>query len=147
MRARNPVLWPKMGIQNRGFRALVQNFRKFVKWDYKKHTHAMSCRCAAHVDAQLSRAEHWIPIFDASFWPENVVSCPQCGHERNKIGDSVLCSRVSMDVLYFLTFSSPKPEHGIADFDASFWSENGVSCPQCGHERNKIGDSVLCPKP
>ncbi len=28
-------------------------------------------------------------------------------------------------------------------FDASFWSENGVSCPQCGHERNKIGDSVL----
>ncbi len=28
-------------------------------------------------------------------------------------------------------------------FDAPFWSENGVSCPQCGHERNKIGDSVL----
>ncbi len=25
-------------------------------------------------------------------------------------------------------------------FDASFWSENGVSC---SHERNKIGDSVL----
>ncbi len=28
-------------------------------------------------------------------------------------------------------------------FDAAFWSENGVSCPQCGHERNKIWDSVL----
>ncbi len=26
-------------------------------------------------------------------------------------------------------------------FDASFWSENGVSC---SHERHKIGDSVLC---
>jgi hypothetical protein len=26
-------------------------------------------------------------------------------------------------------------------FDASFWSEKGVSC---SHERNKIGDSVLC---
>ncbi len=35
------------------------------------------------------------PIFDASFWSENVVSCPQCGHERNKIGDSVLCYKAS----------------------------------------------------
>ncbi len=32
----------------------------------------------------------------------------------------------------------------IPDFDASFWSENGVSC---SHERNKIGDSVLCVTP
>ncbi len=32
-------------------------------------------------------------------------------------------------------------EHGIPDFDAPFWSENGGSCP---HERHKIGDSVLC---
>jgi hypothetical protein len=35
------------------------------------------------------------PIFDAPFWSENGVSCPQCGHERNKIGDSVLCRKVS----------------------------------------------------
>jgi hypothetical protein len=36
------------------------------------------------------------------------------------------------------------PDHGQSTespiFDASFWSENGVSCP---HERKKIGDSVI----
>ncbi len=43
-------------------------------------------------------------------------------------------------------------QHGLKQstespiLDASFWSENGVSCPQCGHERNKIGDSVLWTK-
>jgi energy-coupling factor transporter ATP-binding protein EcfA2 len=32
-------------------------------------------------------------------------------------------------------------------FDASVWSENGVSCPHCGHELKKIWDSVLCLRP
>jgi hypothetical protein len=70
MRARNPVYWPKRGIHNRGFRALM--------------------RCVGFsADATIQSTES--PIFDAPFWSENGVSCPQCGHERNKIGDSVLC--------------------------------------------------------
>jgi hypothetical protein len=34
----------------------------------------------------------------------------------------------------------PKQSTESPIFEASFWSENGVSC---SHERNKIGDSVL----
>ncbi len=80
----------------------------------------------------------------------------QCSDQKwaSKIGDSVLWSeRLGQryeDILMQSPMRYPKtrqslvrPEHGIPDFDASFWPENGVSCPQCGHERNKIGDSVL----
>jgi hypothetical protein len=84
------------------------------------------------------------PILDASFWSENGVSC---SHERNKIGDAVLW----FDALHFCKIfarwvylnTRMRTEHGIPDFWCIIWSENGVSCPQCGHERNKIGDSVL----
>jgi hypothetical protein len=78
------------------------------------------------------------PIFDAPVWSENEVSCPQCGHERNEIGDSVLWV-----ASYYIITNCCMQSTESPIFDASFWSENGVSCPQCGHERNKIGDSVL----
>jgi hypothetical protein len=46
-----------------------------------RHTHRRHCHSAQSTES---------PIFDASFWSEIGVSCPQCGHERNKIGDSVI---------------------------------------------------------
>ncbi len=52
----------------------------FARWAYKNAN--------ARNDTTMQSTES--PIFDASFWSENGVSCPQCGHERNKIGDSVL---------------------------------------------------------
>ncbi len=45
---------------------------------------------------------------------------------------------IGFDTLYFVKYLQQSTESPI--FDASFWSENGVSS---SHERNKIGDSVL----
>jgi hypothetical protein len=63
---------------------------KLLEIAQSRHTkdHSNAIRCVISVDATDQSTES--PIFDAPFWSENGVSCP---HERNKIGDSVLCYR------------------------------------------------------
>ncbi len=57
MRARNPVLWPKMGIRNRGFRALQKSIMSCIRdraclmcvWCSQKDACLTCVRCKHHV--------------------------------------------------------------------------------------------------
>jgi hypothetical protein len=102
--------------------------RRFRKWPFahveihRKYCSFRSCMFTWIQGIKLERATHHViscRALNPRFWGPFLV---------RKRG--------------FVNASHQSTESPI--LDASFWSENGVSCPQCGHERKKIGDSVLC---
>jgi hypothetical protein len=59
---------------------------------------------------QLANQSTESPILDASFWSENGVSC---SHERNKIGDSVICCKLFTNTKAS-SLNQPRATHRIA---------------------------------
>ncbi len=67
MRARNPVLWPKRGIKNRGFRALEQKFgRVFSMHFFKGVSTRFGLRCIETTSNRYNKS--FVPISKIFVW-------------------------------------------------------------------------------
>ncbi len=83
-----------------------------------------------HIPGNPTCASHVATIF-----------CSHLAKLLQKIIASQKNQHIATHVATIFCYQSCKQSTESQIFDAPFWSRNGVSCP---HERNKIGDSVLC---